>query len=46
MAMPAFAGAESGANTIPAISKTASSRERWNEIFTRAFSHVPAAKES
>ena len=42
--LPAFAGQESGANTRPAISKIASSRERWNDIFTRAFSHVLAAK--
>ncbi|MBA2399201.1 MAG: hypothetical protein H0V72_10950 [Bradyrhizobium sp.] len=44
MAMPAFAGPENGANTSPAISKIASSRERWNDIFTPAFSHDPAAK--
>ena len=43
MVMPAFAGPESGANTRPAITRIASSRERWNDIFTPAFSHVPAA---
>ncbi|MBR1212669.1 hypothetical protein [Bradyrhizobium sp. JYMT SZCCT0180] len=42
--LPAFAGRESGANMSPAITKIASSRERWNDIFTRAFSHVPATK--
>ena len=30
----AFAGAASGANTRPAIKKTASSRQRWIERFT------------
>ena len=29
-----FAGAASGANTRPAIKKTASSRQRWIERFT------------
>jgi hypothetical protein len=43
MAMPAFAGAESGANTRPAIKKIASSRARWIEIFTGLISHNPAA---
>ena len=46
IAMPAFAGAESGANTSPAIRKIASSRPRWNDIFTRAFFHDPAAKKT
>ena len=31
---PAFARAASGANTRPAIKKTASSRQRWIERFT------------
>jgi len=31
---PEFARAESGANTRPAIKKTASSRQRWIERFT------------
>jgi len=42
----AFAGAESGANTRPAISKIASNRPRWIEIFTLAVSHDPAAMET
>jgi len=43
--MPAFAaGVENGANTSPAITKIASSRPRWNDILTAAFSHDPAAK--
>jgi len=41
---PAFADPENGANTSPAISKIASSRPRWNDIFTPAFSHDLAAK--
>jgi hypothetical protein len=44
VAMPAFAGPENGANTSPAITKIASSRPGWNDIFTHAFSHDPAAK--
>jgi hypothetical protein len=44
--LPVFADAESGAKTSPAIRKTASSRERWIKMFTRLFSHDPAAKES
>ena len=43
LAMPAFAGAESGANTRPAIKKIASSRPRWIDIFTGLISHDPAA---
>jgi hypothetical protein len=43
-AMRAFAGPENGANTSPAITKIASSRPRWNDILTAAFSHDPAAK--
>jgi hypothetical protein len=34
-----FARAASGANTRPAIKKTASSRQRWTERFTRTVSH-------
>jgi hypothetical protein len=41
-ALAAFAGAESGANTSPAIKKFASSRPRWVEMFTLVFSHDPA----
>ncbi len=37
-----FARAASGANTRPAIRKTASSRQRWIERFTERFSHDPA----
>ena len=37
----AFARAASGANTRPAIKKTASSRQRWIERFTGATSHSP-----
>jgi hypothetical protein len=37
-----FARAASGANTRPAIKKTASSRQRWIERFTRTTSHDPA----
>jgi len=37
-----FTRAESGANTRPAIKKTASSRQRWIERFTGATSHDPA----
>ena len=37
-----FARAASGANTRPAIRKTASSRQRWIERFTEWFSHDPA----
>ena len=37
-----FARAASGANTRPAIKKTASSRQRWIERFTGATSHDPA----
>ncbi len=33
-ALAALAGAESGANTSPAIREIASSRPRWVEIFT------------
>jgi hypothetical protein len=40
--MPAFAGAESGANTRLAIKKIASSRARWIEVFTAPISHNPA----
>jgi hypothetical protein len=36
---PAFARAASGANTRPAIKKTASRRQRWTERFTGPFSH-------
>jgi hypothetical protein len=46
IAIPAFAGAESGANTRPAIKKIASSRPRWIEMFTLLFSHDPAAMET
>ncbi|KRR00940.1 hypothetical protein CQ10_21540 [Bradyrhizobium valentinum] len=38
----AFARWASGANTRPAIKKTASSRQRWIERFTRPVSHNPA----
>jgi hypothetical protein len=38
----AFARAVSGANTRPAIKKTASSRQRWIDRFTRPVSHNPA----
>jgi hypothetical protein len=38
----AFARAASGANTRPAIKKTASSRQRWIERFTPAILHNPA----
>jgi len=38
----AFARAASGANTRPAIKKTANSRQRWIERFTSAASHNPA----
>jgi hypothetical protein len=34
-----FARAANGANTRPAIKKTASSRQRWIERFTRTVSH-------
>ncbi|XSC47082.1 hypothetical protein ACF1BQ_016750 [Bradyrhizobium sp. RDT10] len=37
-----FARAASGANTRPAIKKTASSRQRWIERFTTTVSHDPA----
>jgi hypothetical protein len=37
-----FARAASGANTRPAIKKTASSRQRWIERFTRTASHETA----
>src|SRR5215207_7483453 len=37
-----FARAASGANTRPAIKKTASSRQSWIERFTGATSHDPA----
>jgi hypothetical protein len=37
-----FARAASGANTRPAIKKTASSRQRWIERFTRTVSHETA----
>lgn len=46
IAIPAFAGAESGANTRPAIKKIASSRPRWVEIFTALISHDPASMET
>ena len=42
-ALAAFAGAENGANTSPAIKKIASRRPRWIEILTAIFSHDPAA---
>ena len=42
-ALAAFAGAENGANTSPAIKKIASSRPRLIEILTEIFSHDPAA---
>jgi hypothetical protein len=41
-AASAFARAASGANTRPAIKKTASSRQRWIERFTETTSHDPA----
>ena len=41
--LAAFTGAESGANTSPAIKKIASSRPRRIEIFTVLFSHNLAA---
>src|SRR5215212_7393889 len=37
-----FARAASGANRRPAIKKTASSRQRWIERFTRTVSHETA----
>jgi hypothetical protein len=37
-----FARAASGANTRPAIKKTASSRQKWIERFTRTVSHETA----
>lgn len=40
------ARAKSGANTSPAIRKTASSRRRWIERFTLTVSHNAAAMES
>jgi hypothetical protein len=42
-AIPAFAGAESGASTSPAIKKIASSLPKLIDIFTPVFSHDPAA---
>src|SRR5436190_15764301 len=39
---PVFARAVSGAMTRPTITRTASSRQRWIERFTRAVSHNPA----
>ncbi len=39
---PVFARAVSGAMTRPTITRTASSRQRWIERFTRAISHTPA----
>jgi hypothetical protein len=45
-ALAAFAGAENGANTSPAIKKIASSRARWVEMFTTLISHDPAAMET
>ena len=41
-----FAHAVSGAMTRPTITKTASSRQRWIERFTRVISHSPAWMES
>ena len=38
----AFARAASGANTRPAIKRTANIRQRWIERFTEWFSHDPA----
>ena len=38
----AFAGAESGANTSPAIKMIASSRPRWVKMFTTLISHDQA----
>jgi hypothetical protein len=46
IAMPAFAGPESGASTSPAIKKIASSRPMWVEMFTLMFSHDPARMET
>ena len=45
-ALAAFAGAENGANTSPAIKKIASSRPRWIEMFTALMSHNTAAMET
>jgi hypothetical protein len=45
-ALTAFAGAENGATTSPAIKRIASSRPRWIEMFTVAFSHDSAAMET
>ena len=42
----AFAGADSGPNTSPAIKKIASSRPRWIEMFTPLFSHDPAGMKT
>jgi hypothetical protein len=44
--LAAFAGAENGANTSPAIKKIASSRPMWVEMFTLMFSHDPARMET
>lgn len=44
--LAAFAGAENGANTSPAIKRIASSRPRWVEMFTLMFSHDPARMET
>jgi hypothetical protein len=43
MVTRAFAGPENGANTRPAITRIASSRPIWIDIFTPVFSHDPAA---
>ena len=43
---PVFARAVSGAMTRPTITKTASSRQRWVERFTRPISHSPDWMES
>ena len=44
--LAAFAGAENGANTSPAIKRIASSRPRWVEMFTALISHNPAGMET
>ena len=46
VSLAAFAGAENGANTSPAIKKIASSRPRWVEMFTSANLSYPAAMET
>jgi hypothetical protein len=45
-ALAAFAGAESGASTSPAIKRIASSRPTWVKMFTSVISHIPAAMET